>query len=205
MRPFRLSFKLCLGMRLSFLNAKHMLMWCSSSQSADRKHAWPNNSLHNATEGKEAPRKKRRLQGALYPIMNMPLDVLFEVSAYEFPRRDELNVFIKILSYLSPENVLRMARTNKNMRNLLMSKAQKHIWNAAEKAVRLPACPPDLSSPQYASLVYDTFCMVRNLIAVPASLLIYNLDRIVSPPTRKSLTFIRDPDFAKRVTQMSKD
>lgn len=91
MRPFRLSFKLCLGMQLSFLNAEYMLMWCSR-QSAERKHTWSNDSLHNATEEKEAPRKRRRLQGMLYPIMNMPWDVLFEVSAYEFPRRDELNV-----------------------------------------------------------------------------------------------------------------
>lgn len=43
-----------------------------------------------------------------------------------------------------------------------MSKSSKSIWTAAEQAIEIPACPPDLSCPQYASLIFDRFCMVSN-------------------------------------------
>lgn len=44
-----------------------------------------------------------------------------------------------------------------------MSKQAKAIWNATEKAIGLPDCPPDMSSPQLASFLYDYLCMVCTL------------------------------------------
>lgn len=43
-----------------------------------------------------------------------------------------------------------------------MSRSSKSMWTAAEQAIEIPACPPDLSCPQYASLIFDKFCMVSN-------------------------------------------
>ncbi|KAH8118231.1 hypothetical protein DFH11DRAFT_1573137 [Phellopilus nigrolimitatus] len=70
-----------------------------------------------------------------------------------------VDVFCEIAHHLEPDDLLRMSRTTKALRELLLSKGSKPIWRAAEEAVGLPECPTDLSSPQYASFVFDTFCM----------------------------------------------
>ncbi|KAH8115067.1 hypothetical protein DFH11DRAFT_1591242 [Phellopilus nigrolimitatus] len=69
-----------------------------------------------------------------------------------------IDVFCEIARYLGPDDLLRMSRASKKLRNLLMTKYSKLIWRAAEKAVGLPECPLDLSSPQYASFIFDLFC-----------------------------------------------
>ncbi|KAH8118056.1 hypothetical protein DFH11DRAFT_1851021 [Phellopilus nigrolimitatus] len=71
------------------------------------------------------------------------------------------DIFFEIAHYLGPDDLLRMSRSSKAIRGLLMSKNSKPIWRAAEKAVELPKCPSDLSSPQYASFVFDKYCTVR--------------------------------------------
>ncbi|KAH8116966.1 hypothetical protein DFH11DRAFT_1141796 [Phellopilus nigrolimitatus] len=87
------------------------------------------------------PRNPRRKLGRLAMMMSMPIDV-----------------FCEIARYLGPHDLLRMARTSRTLRNLLMTKDSKPIWRAAEDSVGLPECPLDLSSPQYASFVFDAFC-----------------------------------------------
>ncbi|THH00583.1 hypothetical protein EW145_g7059, partial [Phellinidium pouzarii] len=86
--------------------------------------------------GKPA-RKKRKLD----MMMTMPVDV-----------------FCEIAHYLGPDDILRLSRSSKALRELLVSKSSRVIWHTAEESVGLPACPPDLSSPQYAALLFDTFC-----------------------------------------------
>ncbi|KAH8115088.1 hypothetical protein DFH11DRAFT_144926 [Phellopilus nigrolimitatus] len=89
----------------------------------------------------EKQRNSRRKLGKLAMMMSMPIDV-----------------FCEIARYLGPHDLLRMARTSKALRNLLMTKDSKPIWRAAEDSVGLPECPLDLSSPQYASFIFDAFC-----------------------------------------------
>ncbi|KAH8115098.1 hypothetical protein DFH11DRAFT_1543794 [Phellopilus nigrolimitatus] len=84
---------------------------------------------------------RRRKLGRLAMMMSMPIDVFCEIALY-----------------LGPHDLLSMARTSKALRNLLMTKDSKPIWRAAEDSVGLPECPLDLSSPQYASFIYDTYC-----------------------------------------------
>ncbi|KAH8116967.1 hypothetical protein DFH11DRAFT_1578405, partial [Phellopilus nigrolimitatus] len=69
-----------------------------------------------------------------------------------------IDVFCEITRYLGPHDLLRMARTSRTLRNLLMTKDSKPIWRAAEDSAGLPECPLDLSSPQYASFIFDAFC-----------------------------------------------
>ncbi|KAH8115087.1 hypothetical protein DFH11DRAFT_1591331 [Phellopilus nigrolimitatus] len=69
-----------------------------------------------------------------------------------------IDVFCEIARYLGPDDLLRMSRASKKLRNLLMTKYSKPIWRAAEKAVGLPECPLDLSSPQYASFSLRFHC-----------------------------------------------
>ncbi|THH06455.1 hypothetical protein EW145_g4074 [Phellinidium pouzarii] len=84
---------------------------------------------------------RRRLAGRLAMMMSMPIDIFYEIA-----------------HHLGPDDLLRLSRSSKALRELLMSKSSKLIWRAAEEAVGLPDCPQDLSSPQYASFVFDTFC-----------------------------------------------
>ncbi|KAH8115068.1 hypothetical protein DFH11DRAFT_143824 [Phellopilus nigrolimitatus] len=86
-------------------------------------------------------RNPRRKLSRLAMMMSMPIDV-----------------FCEIARHLGPHDLLRMARTSKALRNLLMTKDSKSIWRAAEDSVGLPECPLDLSSPQYASFIFDAFC-----------------------------------------------
>ena len=60
----------------------------------------------------------------------------------------------KIAGHLSPDDLLRLARTTKRIRDILMSKYSKHIWVAARKTLGVPDCPPDLSEPHYADLLF---------------------------------------------------
>ena len=41
-----------------------------------------------------------------------------------------------------------------------MSKSATRVWLIALQGFGLPPCPEDLSPPQYASLLFDKFCMV---------------------------------------------
>lgn len=61
-----------------------------------------------------------------------------------------------------PLDVLRLTRTTKQFRQLLMHRSSVSIWIAARKNVPdLPDCPPYMSEPQFANLVFDTHCHVR--------------------------------------------
>ncbi len=62
---------------------------------------------------------------------------------------------------MSPEDLLNLARTSAGLRELLMSKASKPIWEAARTVQGIPECPSDLSDPQYADLLFGKGCSVR--------------------------------------------
>ncbi|KAG9119697.1 hypothetical protein FRC07_005144, partial [Ceratobasidium sp. 392] len=79
---------------------------------------------------KSAPRKKqvRGKQGRLEGLMKMPTDIFTEIA---------LN--------LMPKDIISLARANKFLRKLLMSKSAIHIWHGAMRNVPgIPPCPPDI-------------------------------------------------------------
>ncbi|KAF9071194.1 hypothetical protein BDP27DRAFT_1219468, partial [Rhodocollybia butyracea] len=66
-----------------------------------------------------------------------------------------------ILSCLDPGDLLRLARTSRDLRGILMSKTSGIIWRMARKSVEgLPPRPHDLNEPQYAHLLYESYCHV---------------------------------------------
>ncbi|KAJ3852826.1 hypothetical protein EV368DRAFT_82140 [Lentinula lateritia] len=68
-----------------------------------------------------------------------------------------------IFCHLDPGDLLRLARTSKDLRGLLMSKSSEAIWRVARANVEgLPPRPNDLNEPQYARLIYDAYCYVCN-------------------------------------------
>jgi len=40
-----------------------------------------------------------------------------------------------------------------------------HIWITARRTIGMPECPPDLSEPQYAALVFEHTCFVSDYVS----------------------------------------
>ena len=113
-------------------------------------------------DGKANGRRDRG-RGRLSRIMDMPVDIICDVR--HMPVRlptDILSIFIaQIAAHLTPLDLLRLARSTKTFNRLLMSRKSKPIWRAARNTdPDLPDCPPDLSEPEYARLLFETECHV---------------------------------------------
>ncbi|KAF8079174.1 hypothetical protein FPV67DRAFT_101100 [Lyophyllum atratum] len=90
---------------------------------------------------RKAP-KKRRATGKLAGLIDLPIDVLFE-----------------IFSHLKPYDLLKLARMSKEFRRLLMHKSSKSVWKSAlERIPDLPACPSEMSEPAWVNLAFDPHC-----------------------------------------------
>ncbi|KAJ7577440.1 hypothetical protein C8J56DRAFT_899073 [Mycena floridula] len=88
------------------------------------------------------PKKVRGRRGLLQELLGAPLDILYE-----------------IFGCLEPLDILRLARTSKDLRSLLMHKSSAFVWRQArENVVGLPEPPADLNEPQYANLVFSVHC-----------------------------------------------
>ncbi|KAI0082828.1 hypothetical protein K474DRAFT_32293 [Panus rudis PR-1116 ss-1] len=86
---------------------------------------------------------RKRTRRSLSRLPEMPCDILFE-----------------IFGHLQPLDLLRLARSTKSFRNLLMSRTSAFIWKEARNNVEhdFPECPEDMSEPRYASFVFENFC-----------------------------------------------
>ncbi|KLO03919.1 hypothetical protein SCHPADRAFT_841224, partial [Schizopora paradoxa] len=79
---------------------------------------------------------KRRgtIRGKLSKLLEMPMEIFTEVACY-----------------MTPEDLMNLARTSAGLREILMSKSSKRVWEAARTVQgTIPPCPSDLSEPQYA-------------------------------------------------------
>ncbi|KAH8094711.1 hypothetical protein BXZ70DRAFT_1034141 [Cristinia sonorae] len=112
-------------------------------------YAPPSDTDDGETEDKKAAPKPmarsrhvRGRRGSLENLPKMPLDVIFEV-----------------LAYMSPLDLLYLARTSKDFRALLMKRSSAAFWKAARANVDdLPICPSLISEPMYASLLFENCC-----------------------------------------------
>lgn len=115
------------------------------------------------------------LEGELWIVPHMPVDILFEVSAcFPRPRHDHLNIdlpVLQIFSHLDPKDLLNLSRTTHFLREIVISRQSRHIWRTSLANVRaLPPCPADLTEIEYASLAFDDYCHVSSSL----SLTMYN-------------------------------
>ncbi|KAF9480602.1 hypothetical protein BDN70DRAFT_877441 [Pholiota conissans] len=70
-----------------------------------------------------------------------------------------LDVLLEIFSHLAPLDILRLSRTTKGLRNLLLHRSSTYVWKAALDSVEgLPACPKELSLPFWTNLVFGHHC-----------------------------------------------
>ncbi|KAF5330283.1 hypothetical protein D9619_006076 [Psilocybe cf. subviscida] len=90
-----------------------------------------------------APKRRRGNRGLLKDVVDMPLDIVYE-----------------IFGKLSPGDLFNLSQTSKDLRNILSSKSSASIWKEARGNIpALPDCPSDLSEPQYANLCFMKHCM----------------------------------------------
>ncbi|KAK0481358.1 hypothetical protein IW261DRAFT_1681036 [Armillaria novae-zelandiae] len=89
---------------------------------------------------KAAP-KRRRLRGMLQKVAETPSDILFE-----------------IFSNLDPLDLLRLSRTTKDLRALLLQRSSTFVWKRARQNVEGLPLPDDLSEPKFAHLAFDKHC-----------------------------------------------
>ncbi|KAL0575694.1 hypothetical protein V5O48_006282 [Marasmius crinis-equi] len=106
----------------------------------------PDTAVRSSTRAVKKPKDlSRRVKGRL------------ERLCEEIPNE----IFLEILKFLNPIDLLHLARTNKELRSILMCRSSSSSWRAArENVAGLPALPSDLEEPQYASLLFDTHCHI---------------------------------------------
>ncbi|KAL0946612.1 hypothetical protein HGRIS_012809 [Hohenbuehelia grisea] len=91
-----------------------------------------------STSRKSSGKKK----GILKYLPEMPLEILFET-----------------FRYLYPLDLLRLARTTKALRRILMHRSAVSLWKSAQANLEgFPEAPPGLSEPAFANLAFDTHC-----------------------------------------------
>ncbi|KIK59089.1 hypothetical protein GYMLUDRAFT_44820 [Collybiopsis luxurians FD-317 M1] len=104
--------------------------------------------VSSSSKKRRMPEQFRKVKGKLGLLEKLAKDV-------------PLDVILEIFCYLDPGDLLRLARTTKDLRGILMSKSSKNIWRTARKSVEgLPSLPDDLNEPQYAHLLYESYCHV---------------------------------------------
>ncbi|KAK7449739.1 hypothetical protein VKT23_013214 [Stygiomarasmius scandens] len=83
-----------------------------------------------------APEEFRRVRGRRGLLERLVDDVPLELT-------------IEVFRYLEPLDILRLARTSRALRCILMSRSSEDIWRAARANVEgLPPLPLDLNEPQ---------------------------------------------------------
>ncbi|KAF7970222.1 hypothetical protein HWV62_24754 [Athelia sp. TMB] len=93
--------------------------------------------------------KSRPIRAKRGRLGQLPLDILYE-----------------IFGHVRPQDLLRLSRTTKALRRILMQRSAISIWKAVMGQVEgLPECPSDLNEPQFASLAFDSYCHVSSLPA----------------------------------------
>ncbi|KAF8655843.1 hypothetical protein AX16_002927 [Volvariella volvacea WC 439] len=91
-----------------------------------------------------AGRPRRRRPGKLREMLDLPMELLEQV-----------------LQFLSPRDLLQLARASKQLHGFLMSESSTHLWEQARRNIdKLPPCPDDMTEPGYASLVFGHRCQV---------------------------------------------
>ncbi|KAK0444589.1 uncharacterized protein EV420DRAFT_1648693 [Desarmillaria tabescens] len=86
-----------------------------------------------------APRRPR--VGKLQGILSMPVEM-----------------WLEILSFLSPQDVLQLARSSKDLRSIFMSRSSIAIWKAARRTVECPPPISGFSEPAWANLLFMNTC-----------------------------------------------
>ncbi|KAJ7694212.1 hypothetical protein B0H17DRAFT_1058214 [Mycena rosella] len=109
---------------------------------ADEPAAKRRKTATNSTKGKQAPatakgKGKGRGGGILKRMLEMPMDVIYE-----------------IFSQSTPGKLVLLARVSKRFRAVLLAHHSSSVWIAARQNVSAPDPPSDMCEPAWANLLY---------------------------------------------------
>ncbi|CAE6471514.1 unnamed protein product [Rhizoctonia solani] len=111
----------------------------SAEKALENEHP-PRKRARDTKTSTQAPRRPRKAR--LSQLLDMPPEVFHEVA-----------------SHLLPADLLSLARSNKFFRKMFMSRTSEHLWKRAlANNPDIPDCPPELSIPQYVSLLFSKTC-----------------------------------------------
>ncbi|KLO05498.1 hypothetical protein SCHPADRAFT_862357 [Schizopora paradoxa] len=114
----------------------------TSNQDASTSQATEGFSESKTKKNATGVRRRGTIRGKLSKLLEMPMEIFTEVACY-----------------MTPEDLLNLARTSAGLREILMSKSSKRVWQAARTVQgTIPPCPSDLSEPQYADLLFGKGC-----------------------------------------------
>lgn len=67
-----------------------------------------------------------------------------------------LDIFFEITRYTAPHELLKLAWTNRTLRDVLLSSKAKNIWKAARERVSpgIPVCPLDMTELEWTKLLF---------------------------------------------------
>jgi hypothetical protein len=68
---------------------------------------------------------------------------------------------LKIFCALNPYDLLRLGRTTKALRSVVMSRSARSVWMRSFRNIDgLPSCPDDMTEPAWAHLAFEPVCDV---------------------------------------------
>ncbi|KAK0463460.1 uncharacterized protein EV420DRAFT_1638396 [Desarmillaria tabescens] len=105
----------------------------------------PGNETEDPTKQKPKATRARGRLGHLEGLMDMPVDVWYEIYAH-----------------LHPLDLLHLARSTKAFRTILMSKSSLFVWKVARISESLPDPRPGFSEPVWVNLLYEAICHICN-------------------------------------------
>ncbi|KAJ8092082.1 hypothetical protein PM082_024322 [Marasmius tenuissimus] len=69
-----------------------------------------------------------------------------------------LEVVLEVFRNLNPLDILRLSRTSKDLRRVLLSSSSRSVWQDALRNAGCPPIPEDISEPRFAALLFDSIC-----------------------------------------------
>ena len=68
---------------------------------------------------------------------------------------------LEVFSHLTPKDIIHLSRTSRIFRDTLLTRNANSVWKAAREQCGAPECPPIMSEPQWAVLLFGNLCQVR--------------------------------------------
>jgi hypothetical protein len=114
---------------------------------------------------KRTPKAGKRAK--LSALQTVPVDILFEVRRCGCSAKAIIEKSPQIFAFLHPMDLIRLSRTTKTVRSLVMAKSARVVWMSSLASIAdLPPCPKDMSECAWARLVFEPICHVHMLVIV---------------------------------------
>ncbi|KAG7098138.1 hypothetical protein E1B28_000108 [Marasmius oreades] len=98
-------------------------------------------AVQKEKRGRKKFKRARGRLGALQNIQEMPLDVVYE-----------------IFTHLEPYDLLKLSRTSKSLRNIVLNRSVSPLWKNAREKAGIPEPIPTMSEPAFIDLLFDRYC-----------------------------------------------